>query len=257
MAHKPLIGITSRVLTRPDLSSPLIGHHLPYAGAVIQAGGIPIGLPVIDDQGDLTTILDSIDGMLLTGGEDVDPSFYGEEPHPKLGTISRERDLAEMAFVKQAYARRLPTLAICRGIQVVNVALGGSLHQDLESQLPSSVEHRLPDDAVDGPRAQHTIHIEKNSLLAELLGVESLLVNSSHHQAVNRVSSELRVVATAPDGVIEAVEGKGRQFFLGVQCHPEALVAGATKRPDALPEHFARWLRVFKTFVDEASKDNK
>ena len=253
MLTKPLIGISSRLLSRPDLSSPIIGHHLPYAHAIIQAGGIPIGLPLLDGEDELKPIMDALNGILFTGGEDIDPVHYGEEPHPKLGDISPERDRAEIALMKLAFTQRLPTLAICRGIQVMNVALGGSLYQDLESQLPSSIEHRYPDDAIDGPRAQHNIRIEKNCLLAELLQSESLLVNSSHHQAVHRLSQELRAVATAPDGVIEAAEGKDRQFFLGVQCHPEALVAGAGLRPDSLPEHFARWLNVFKAFVDAAA----
>lgn len=255
MTIKPLIGISSRFLARPDLSSPIIGHHLPYADAIIQAGGIPLGLPLLSHEDELILVLTALHGILFTGGEDLDPAHYGESPHPKLGSLSPKRDRCEIALMKLAYSQRLPTLAICRGIQVMNVALGGTLYQDLKTQLPSCVSHQNPDDKIDGPRLQHPIKVDANSHLSELLKTENLLVNSSHHQAIKRLSPELRSVATAPDGVIEAVEGKDRQFFLGVQCHPEALVGGSSL--SALPEHFARWLNVFRAFVEAASKSQR
>jgi len=168
------------------------------------------------------TVLERADALILTGGEDVNPVRYGEAPHPALGRISDERDAAEIALVQAAHELRVPTLAICRGVQILNVALGGTLIQDIPSQVGAEINHDP-----DTPRTSqsHGAEIATDSRLARALGVTRMQVNSVHHQAIRRVAPTLRVVATAPDGVIEAVETAPDDpwWCVGVQWHPEDL----------------------------------
>jgi putative glutamine amidotransferase len=191
-----------------------------YTRALRAAQLRPFILPVFD-PGDADAMLDGMDGLVLTGGEDIDPRHYGLRAHPALGEVHPGRDGFELALVRAALARRLPTLAICRGIQIANVALGGTLVQDLPSERPSNVEH-------DGtwPRDQrvHGVRVEAGSRLAKALGAEELTVNSFHHQAIALLAPGLTAVAHAPDGVIEGVEWAGGDWWmLGVQWHPEDL----------------------------------
>lgn len=168
-------------------------------------------------------VLAVADALVLTGGEDVDPARYGETPHPRLGTVSQVRDAWEIALVNEARARRLPVLAICRGIQILNVALGGTLIQDIPSEIDTEIDHD-PDRA--RTERTHTVEVAGESRLARAIGVTRLEVNSVHHQAVRRVAPTLRVVATAPDGVIEGVETAPDDpwWCVGVQWHPEDTV---------------------------------
>lgn len=168
--------------------------------------------------------MERLDGLLLTGGADINPSLYGEDPHPRLGQVSDTRDSWEMALVHAAQRRKKPILAICRGIQILNVALGGTLLQDLPTQHPSDINHD-PDRPRDS--RTHPIALAAESSLARALGVTRLTVNSVHHQAISRVAPDLRVVATAPDGVIEGVESAADSAWwcVGVQWHPEELIA--------------------------------
>lgn len=165
-------------------------------------------------------ILARADALVLTGGEDVNPARYGEAPHPALGAVSDERDAAEIALVEAARALRLPTLAICRGVQILNVALGGTLIQDIPSEVGSDINHDP-----DAPRTtrSHPVSIDTNSRLARAAGVTRMDVNSVHHQAIGRVAPTLRVTATAPDGVVEGVETAPDDpwWCVGVQWHPE------------------------------------
>lgn len=191
-----------------------------YTDAVDAAGLRPYILPVIDPA-KADSLLDGMDGLLLTGGEDVDPQRYDAFPHPRLGDVHPERDALELALVLAAQARRIPTLAICRGIQVVNVALGGTLVQDIPSQWPGALPH-------DGewPRSKrvHDVRVAPGSGLARALGVEQLTVNSFHHQAVARLATGLSAVAHAPDGIIEGIEWQDDNWWMvGVQWHPEEL----------------------------------
>lgn len=188
----------------------------PYIQAVRSAGALPLLIPSIAPE-DAARYLDLIDGLLLTGGGDVDPRCYGAYPHPALGEIDATRDQFELALVKAAWERRLPMMAICRGIQVLNVALGGTLYQDLPSEKPSGISHRQQEAR---PETTHGMHIEPGSRLYSLVGAE-MRVNSFHHQALDTVAPELVVSAYAPDGVIEAVESRSRPNVLAVQCHPE------------------------------------
>jgi putative glutamine amidotransferase len=167
-------------------------------------------------------VLERADALVLTGGEDVNPTRYGEAPHPALGRISDERDAAEIALVHAARELQLPTLAICRGAQILNVALGGTLVQDIPRQVGAEINHD-PDTPRTSP--SHGVEIATDSRLARAVGVTHMRVNSVHHQAIRRLASTLRVVATAPDGVIEGVETPPDDpwWCVGVQWHPEDL----------------------------------
>jgi putative glutamine amidotransferase len=217
---------------------------LDYSGGVEEAGGLPLVLPVpyrlrrgpwsearaFADRF-AVEVLDAADGLLLSGGPDLDPEFLGEEPLPRLGRVDGPRDILEMALAREALSRGLPTLGICRGLQVLIAAAGGGLYQDLAAQRPGGLKHRQ-----DAERdvATHFVTVEEDSLIAALLRPGRLKVNSFHHQAVSRVPEGFRVSAAASDGVIEAVEqvgfsgavppdGAAGPWFVGVQWHPENL----------------------------------
>ncbi len=181
------------------------------------------------------------DAVFLTGGEDVNPAHYGEAPHPNLGELDEERDLPELWVTRRAFAEGRPLLGICRGAQVMNVALGGTLYQDLPSQFPGCLPHA--NDTPDGDMAtalHHHVRIAPGSELARCIGAEDLACNSRHHQGVKDVAPGLQASAWAPDGVIEAVEAMGRQGFLGIQGHPENLWFHAEPRWRRL---FTEWIR--------------
>ena len=192
-----------------------------YTDAARAAGLRPFILPVLP-PGDADAMLDGMAGLILTGGEDVDPVHYGHAPHPALGEVHAARDSFELALVRAARARRLPTLAICRGVQVVNVALGGTLVQDLPAERPGDVPH-------DGQWARaarvHTVRVQRDTLLAEAIGATEATTNSMHHQALDRLAPGLAAVAHTSDGVVEVVQWTGDDWWLlGVQWHPEELV---------------------------------
>jgi putative glutamine amidotransferase len=192
-----------------------------YTDSLRSARLRPFVLPVLD-QADADAMLDGMDGLVLTGGEDIDPGHYGVSAHPALGEVHAGRDGFELALMRAAMARRLPTLAICRGIQIANVALGGTLVQDLPSEWPGAIEHEgeWPRDA-----RVHSIRVQSGSRVGRALGAEELMVNSFHHQAVATLAPGLTAVAHAPDGVIEGIEWKNDDWWmLGVQWHPEELI---------------------------------
>jgi putative glutamine amidotransferase len=193
------------------------------------------------DPSEADAMLEGMAGLVLTGGEDVDPARYGAAPHPALGDVHARRDAFELALVHAARARRLPTLAICRGVQVANVALGGTLVQDLASEWANALAH-------DGGGARdarvHEVRVTPGSRLARALGATELPTNSFHHQSVDRVAEGAAVVATAPDGVVEALEWTRDDWWLvGVQWHPEELVRGDGPWDRALFAAFARAVR--------------
>jgi putative glutamine amidotransferase len=194
-----------------------------YRQAILHTGG---EVRVLDASQDVEQVLAGIDGLLLTGGDDVAPSRYGEAPHASVVSDDPVRDAFEVGLIAAARRRNLPLLAICRGIQVLNVAAGGSLVQDIPSQIPGALNHCLSVPQHRPYELAHEIWVDKDSLLAALLG-ERLIgsdtcdVNSRHHQAVKAVAGGFRVCATAPDGIIEAIEDPAARFCLGVQWHPE------------------------------------
>jgi putative glutamine amidotransferase len=198
---------------------------LNYARSLEGAGLIPLVVPPLTDPTRAGEILDSAGGLLLTGGEDVDPGRYGAAPHPRLGAVNPQRDATELALIDAARTRRLPVLAICRGIQILNVSFRGTLYQDLPSERPSKVEH---DSAGDRSNRTHEVSITAGSRLAAATGTTTMAVNSYHHQAIDRCGAGLHVTAVASDGVIEAVEVDDREWWvLCVQWHPEDLTTDA------------------------------
>jgi putative glutamine amidotransferase len=218
--------------------------NVSYGEAARAAGLRPYILPVLA-PGDADGMLEGMAGLILTGGEDVDPAHYGAAPHPALGEVHAGRDAFELALVRAARARRLPTLAICRGVQVVNVALGGTLVQDLPSERPGALPH---DGQRDRSDRVHALDVTGGSRLAEAIGATTATINSLHHQALARVADGLVAVAHAPDGVVEGVEWAGDDWWMtGVQWHPEELTETAEEWDRALFAAFAaaaraRWL---------------
>ena len=204
---RPLIGISANTA---DIDLTL---RRVYCDQIVRAGGVPMVLPPVDDAEVLINMLEGIDGLVLTGGADYNPLWYGEQPEKELHTINSTRDLPELLLTRLAFNRQIPILGICRGVQTMAIALGGNLVQDLKTPLKHGQ---------DAPRSEatHSVTITEGSILYGLYGQETF-VNSFHHQAVKDCGSHLHVVATAPDGVIEAVESTEQKALMGVQWHPE------------------------------------
>jgi len=230
----PAVAITAT--TEPIRGVVRVRANASYTEAIRSVGLRPYILPVLDPR-DADAMLDGMQGLLLTGGEDVDPSHFATPPHPALGEIHAARDAFELALVRSAHERRLPTLAICRGIQVANVALGGTLVQDIASECPNALEH---DCGRPRDRRVHELRVEPGSLLARALGADVLQVNSMHHQSIARVADGLVAVAHAPDGIIEGAEWTGDDWWmLGAQWHPEELTGTPEPWDRALFQTFA------------------
>ena len=230
MRRKPIIGCTVYRFQSPagsllaEKSLPLMALTEAYLTAVLQAGGIPLMIPLGLDETDLQRLLANVDGVLLPGGGDVDPAFYQQPMSEQILRADPDRDRVEILAAQTAVSQQKPLLAICRGHQVLNVALGGSLWTDISSQLPGAANHDY-----DGSHPRnylaHHVTIQPDSRLARYIGAGETAVNSLHHQAIRDLAPSLKVTATAPDGVIEAVELPNHPFAIGVQWHPEWLVA--------------------------------
>ncbi|WOV85032.1 gamma-glutamyl-gamma-aminobutyrate hydrolase family protein [Sporosarcina jeotgali] len=211
---KPIIGITSDIDENGETFL-----KADYSRAVLRAGGLPVVLPA--GLEDIEEICGRIDGLLLTGGEDVNPLLFGEEPKKELGKIAPERDTMEMALAKCAMGKDMPVLGICRGHQILNVALGGTIYQHIYTDLEGPLlQHKQQ---ADRNYPTHTVQVSEGSRLSEFASSAEILVNSLHHQAVNLVPEPLKVIATAKDGIIEALESTKHRFVMSVQWHPEAL----------------------------------
>ncbi len=218
----PVIGMTCSTI-RSELSDALrYCQNLSYVRAVASSGGAPLLIPDLSDKVLLRSLYERCDGLLLPGGGDIDPVRFGEPRHEKCGQPSPERDEVELTLILWAVQDQKPLLAICRGIQVLNVALEGTLFQDIAAQFSGADRHDwYPNYPRD--RRSHVVEISPNTRLAELLGEDPLPVNSLHHQAVKDIGPQLTVAARAPDGVIEGLEVRDHPFALGVQWHPEEL----------------------------------
>ena len=243
MSRPPLIGITAfetKHINPPHVALYATGQR--YVSAVEDAGGLPVVLSPGLSNETLHQIFDRLDGLLLSGGGDIDPALYGERPHPQLWGLDMHRDRAELALASRVVEKQKPVLCICRGIQVLNVALGGTLVQDIPSQMPQALAHSFDETVVPRDYLAHQVKLEPNSRLAAVIGSDAALVNSWHHQSIKRVADTLKVVATAPDGVVEAVEVPGQRFAIGVQWHPEWLY-------DTHPE----MKRLFTALIEAAS----
>ncbi|MFC4766866.1 gamma-glutamyl-gamma-aminobutyrate hydrolase family protein [Effusibacillus consociatus] len=214
---RKLIGVTSSVhTTRSGVEGIFVGDD--YTAAIVEAGGLPMVLPMVTDEEALLALADQLDGLLLTGGVDLDPAFFDEEPIPQLGEVSPVRDEMEWKLTEEFLKRDKPIFAICRGVQVLNAVAGGTLYQDLAAQRRKIVQHTQR-----APRwhASHQVSILPGSKLKKILQVDVLRVNSFHHQAIRDAAPGFLVSATAHDGVIEAVESTSHRYVLGVQWHPE------------------------------------
>jgi putative glutamine amidotransferase len=220
---RPLIGITCSRLVGGSWGLYSRGHFMDYTFAeYIQAalalGGSPVLIPVAQNTESIAAILGALGGLILTGGPDVNPRFYGEQPLDGLGEVDEGLDLTELEVARAAVNRDLPTLAICRGIQVLNVAQKGTLYQDLRSQVADAINHGQK---ADKGVLTHMIRIAPESRLAAIVENDEIWVNSKHHQAVKAPGPGLTISARASDGVIEALEHPGKRFVVGVQWHPE------------------------------------
>jgi putative glutamine amidotransferase len=212
---RPVVGITLGDGDEPGVHA----MREDYVRSVEQAGALPVVLPPVRPE-DAPALLDRIDGVLLSGGVDVDPVLYGQPPHPKLGRVNRRRDDFELALAREALARDVPVLAICRGQQVLNVAVGGTLVQDVPSLMKGAMQH---DGSGPRWRRAHRVEVLAPSRLREILEGDAFRVNSLHHQAVDRLGEGLVASARCPDdGVVEGLEMPGRRFVVAVQWHPES-----------------------------------
>ncbi len=213
---KPVIGITCF----HDWPEQRHRQNDTYINAVKKAGGLPILLPCLAHEADLALHLDLVHGLLVAGGPDADPIFFGEEPEEGLGNVNPCMDAYEIPLIAMALERNLPVLGICRGEQMLNIAAGGSVIQHLPAAVRRVIKHQQ-----SAPRSYvtHSIDIAADTLLSRILGAGKTRVNSFHHQAVSRVALGFCVSAVAPDGVIEAVESTEHKFVLGVQWHPECM----------------------------------
>jgi putative glutamine amidotransferase len=240
-ALRPVIGIPCSIY--PDSwFTPANGNAVSYLRAVEAAGGIPLLIHLTRDVEVLDAHFRRCDALLFAGGEDVDPSRYGAPAHPLLGKTNPDQDEVEIALARRAAADGLPLLGVCRGMQLLNVALGGTLYQDIAAEIAGALDHDESTDRRDMSHLAHPITLAENSWLAERLGATQLVVNTLHHQALRDIAPSLRAIGHAPDGVVEAIEGTGPGFILGVQCHPEELWEHADPR----------WARVFDSFVGQA-----
>ncbi|MEO6259841.1 MAG: gamma-glutamyl-gamma-aminobutyrate hydrolase family protein [Thermoanaerobaculia bacterium] len=222
---KPIIGIGSDVAVQPGQRDRAFVYTT-YVEALKRAGAIPLLVPPQPENA--ADLLDGLDGLLLAGGDDCDPAAYGEERHPSVDPVmDPRRQNNDLALARMARDRGVPTLGICLGVQVMNVAAGGTLIQDIESTMQTDIDHASnPND-----RHRHEVTIESNTHLSGILGATNFNVNSSHHQAIKGLGHGLRVTAKAPDGIIEGLEDPSLPFYLGVQWHPEDM-AGETSASD-------------------------
>jgi putative glutamine amidotransferase len=250
MHKRPIIGIPTQSLhsmhgVPTDLPASFAMSER-YVRTIAEAGGVPYMLPLLHDDDETTRAMyDSLDGVLLPGGADLDPASYSEERHPACDRSDPPRDLVELKLVRWAMSEQKPILGVCRGIQIVNVAAGGTLYQDVGSQFAGSIKHDyFPGRGFARDHLAHEVRIiAEHSRLAAIFGAGELRVNSLHHQGICRLGDGLLVTAVAPDGLIEAVEHSGEDYFMvAVQWHPEALYAG-----DQRARH------LFAEFIDSAA----
>jgi putative glutamine amidotransferase len=211
---KPIIGIGSDVNTSPGKRDRAFVYTT-YVDALRRAGAIPVIIPPQPENA--ADLMDELDGIVLAGGFDCDPALYGEEPHPSVEPMDARRQNNDLALATLAHERGVPTLGICLGLQVMNVAAGGTLMQDINSAVETDIEHASD----PSNRNRHDVIVENGTKLASIIGAGEKVVNSSHHQAIKDVADGFRVTAHAPDGIVEGLEDPSHPFYVGVQWHPE------------------------------------
>jgi putative glutamine amidotransferase len=237
---RPLIGIPCHAMIRAETGRPIYANNRTYAHAVEKAGGIPILIPMMNDLHIIADLLTRLDGLLLTGGIDIHPSRFKEEAHPLTEEADLELDEFEIALATRALQEDLPVLGICRGMQLINIILGGSLCQDIDNQYPGSIGHthrNLP-----RTHLAHRITVEPGSRMEKILGSQEVWVNSLHHQAIKEPGTGVLITGHAADGIPELLEVSGYRFVMAAQCHPEEIYA--------IEPAFAR---LFSAFVQASS----
>lgn len=237
---QPLIGITTYHSAAAS-GGPILAVTETYVQAVLKAGGSPVLIPLGLPERTLAQIVQRLDGVLFTGGGDMAPACYGSSDHPLVKGVDSDRDRVELVLYRQVLQRQQPFMGICRGFQVFNVAMGGTLYEDIADQHPGAQKH---DFFPNIPRNHlaHPIQVSEGTRLAEILGKPLLEVNSLHHQGLRQVATALKVSAVAPDGIVEAVELPGHPFGLAVQWHPECLQEHESMR------------NLFRVFIEEAAR---
>lgn len=235
-----LIGIPCHALIRAETGRPIYANNRAYVHAVESAGGVPILIPMINDLNILTALLTRLDGLLLPGGIDLHPNHYGEEVHPLTEEADLELDEFEITLASWAFQEDMPVLGVCRGMQLINIALGGSLYQDIDEQYTDSIGHthrNLP-----RTHLAHRISVDPGSRMEKILGTREVWVNSLHHQAIKEPGKGVRVTGRASDGIPELLEVTGYRFVMAAQCHPEEIYS--------IEPAFAR---LFSAFVQASS----
>ena len=223
---RPLIGVTTQTLQAIDGIPEGLPHSVVmnqrYYHAVAMAGAAPVLIPLLDDVETLRAIYERMDGVVIPGGVDVDPAAFGETPHERLGRIDPARDRVEIQLVKWAVEDEKPVLGLCRGLQVINVALGGTLYQDLETEYPNAIKHDyFPNYGFARDHLAHEVAVHAGSRMRHALAGSAVPVNSMHHQGIKALAGSLVASAVAPDGLIEGAESPNDAFVVGVQWHPE------------------------------------
>lgn len=239
---QPLIGITSDYHKGGDIfkgPAYFIGEN--YISAVREAGGIPMVLPYSSDRKLVESLAERIDGILITGGNfDINPVFYGEDPIDEIGELNNKRTTFEMEIARIALGRDMSVLGICGGEQLLNVAGGGSLYQDIKAQVRGASSHQQK---MSKSETHHSVIIETDTKLHSILECETIEVNSTHHQSIRKIGKGFILNAKAPDGIVEGIESDSHRFVLGVQWHPEFLC-----------QKEKRFKRLFKAFVKSCKK---
>lgn len=247
--RRPVIGIPTQTLQAIDGIPEGLPHswvmNSRYYLAAAEAGAAPVMVPLFDQDLDtLRAVYESLDGLLLAGGVDMDPRTFDEAPHPQLGRTDSARDVVELELVQWAIAEKKPILGLCRGHQVLNVALGGTLYQDIEAQIPSALKHDyFPTAGFPRDYLAHEVSLEPGSRLHDAFQAPIIPVNSMHHQAVRTLAPSLHASGRAPDGVVEAIESGTEHFLVGVQWHPEMF-----------GHKDVRTRRLFEAFIDASRR---
>ena len=233
--EKPIIGITCIQANIKGKKVNTINDF--YFDAVQKAGGVPVIIPSVTDEETIEEYARILDGVVFTGGHDVWPQRFGEEPVKQVVEITHERDQLELVLFHKSYGAGIPILGICRGLQLVNIALGGTLYQDIYSQVEGVGGHSF---GYNPEEVYHSIQIEEGSIMKEIYNRETVHVNSEHHQAIKDLGRDLKVTSRAPDGIIESIESTNDKFVFAVQYHPEAIAP-------KYPEH----QKIFNYFVEK------
>lgn len=232
MGVKPLIGITMNQMVEEEKYVAALVHAL----VIEKAGGIPIYLPYIKNEVMISKLVQELHGLYVTGGDDIDPTFFGEEPIEGLRRILAERDHFEQSIIQKMLRKNKPVLAVCRGAQMLNIATGGDMYQDVKRQISHALLQH--EQKAKPTHRSHFVRLKEDSNLYEIMRKKEMKVNSFHHQAIRRVKAPFYITAKASDGIIEAIESKAHLFAIGVQWHPEYLAANQDLASLALYERF-------------------